>query len=157
MSGPSPRYVAEHFLFPAFLRAHGIDAVLRAIEFRDSQFFTPVWVEAGFRFTPNLMYAAHEGYRIGAVTFPTPRQITEAYMGVVIGRSDDPSFVRYFTWELSISVMDQSRCTVLGEWDIAGRHINHGPGPMPSGNLPTDVWQVVQAALQTIEPGRMLQ
>ena len=114
-------------------------------------------VEAGFRFTPNLMYAAHEGYRIGAVTFPTPRQITEAYMGVVIGRSDDPSFVRYFTWELSISVMDHSRCTVLGEWDVAGRHINHGPGPMPSGNLPTDVWQVVQAALQTIEPGHALQ
>ncbi len=142
--------MAEHFLFPAFLRAHGIEAVLRAIEFRDSQFFTPVWVEAGFRFTPNLLYAVHAGYRIGAVTFPTPRELTEAYMGVVIGRHDDPSFARYFTLELSVSLLDQKRCTVLGEWDAFGRHMNHGPGPEPSGNLPTDVWNFAQAALGTL-------
>jgi hypothetical protein len=123
---------------------------LRAIEYRDSQFFTPLWVEAGMRFTPNLLYADHEGYRIGVLTFPTPRDMTEAYMGAVVGRYDDPQFVRYFTWELSASLMTQERVTVIGEWDAHGRHMNHGGGPLPSGNLPTDVWQFVQAALRTL-------
>ena len=131
--------------------------MLRAIEYRDTQFFAPIWIEAGVRFTPNLLYAEHDGHRIGALTFPTPRDLTEAYMGAVIGRSGDPQFLRYFTWELGINVMDQTRCTVVGEWDAEGRHVNHGAGPMPSGNLPTDVWQFVQAALRTIELAEYVQ
>jgi len=151
VSAPSPRYIAEHFLFPAFLRAHGIEAVLRAIEFRDSQFFIPIWVEAGFRFTPNLLYSVYDDYRVGTLTFPTPRAITEAFMGVVVGRVSDPKYARYFTWELSVSTHDQRPTTVLGEWND-GRHVNYGAGPAPSGNLQSDAWQLVQSVLRLLEP-----
>lgn len=67
----SPRYLAEHMLMPRFLREQGAPAVLDAIERNDADFFIPVWMDAGFRFTPKLVYRTRGELLLGVLTLPT--------------------------------------------------------------------------------------
>jgi hypothetical protein len=143
MSGPTPRYLAEHFFMPQFLEERGANAVLAAIDSKNTEFFVPVWVRAGFRFTPAFLYAVQAGYRIGIFTFPQPSDVTEAYLGAVIGKTSDPKFFRYFLWEESLSG------TVVGEWNEDG-HMNYGPGPPFTGNLQNDAWEFTKRVLAVI-------
>ncbi len=148
MSTPSPRYFAEHFLMPRFLAERGAAAVLAAIEARDAEFFVPVWMEAGFRFTPTFLTTTHGAWSIGLLTFPKPKQMTEAYFGVVVGRADDASFLRYFLLEESVQ-----NTTVVGE-SREGRHVNYGQGPPFSGDLATDAWSFTQRVIAILDHER---
>jgi hypothetical protein len=143
MGGPSPRYLAEHFIMPRFLRERGASACLDAIAAKDDAFFIPVWFEAGFQFRPMFLSSTHGPYRIGIMTFPRPRESTEAYVGVVVGRADDPAFLRYFLWEESISFTGEP-ATVLGEWDAASKHLNYGAGPKFSGSFENDIAELTR-------------
>jgi hypothetical protein len=152
MSEPSPRYIAEHFLLPRFLAACGGGAMLDAMEKRDADFFIPVWMKAGFRFTPILFCSTVGPWRIGVMTFPQPQGMTEAYLGVVIGRTDDPQFGRLFLWEESISFVEGGTkpSTVIGEWRD-GTHVNYGSGPSFNGDLAGDTKALVKMILAIVE------
>ena len=144
--GPSPRYVAEHFLLPRFIGERGPLEVLSAMERNDPDFFIPVWMEAGFRFTPRFFTKTAGPFRVGAMTFPMPRETTEGWLGAIVGRNDAPPWFRYFVWEKSVNFMDGTDSTVLGEWKD-GTHVNYGAGPAFTGQLPDDVWSFVDAVL----------
>ena len=133
----SHRYLAEHMLMPRFLREQGAHAVLDAIERGDADFFQPVWVNAGFRFTTRPSYRAHGGLRVGVLTLPMPREVTEAYLAAVIGKTADPAYLRYFLWEKSESLFDDKPHTVISEWAASG-HLNYGQGPPFTGALAKD-------------------
>jgi hypothetical protein len=133
----SPRYLAAHFVMPRFLREQGAPAVLDAIERGDADFFIPVWMTAGFRFTTRPMYQPQGGLRLGVLTLPIPREATEAYLAIVVGRTADPAYLRYFLWEKSESVFDDKPRTVISEW-AGTEHRNFGQGPPFTGNLDTD-------------------
>jgi hypothetical protein len=105
-------------------------------------------MEAGFRFTPMFLHAIHEGFRFGVLTFPKPREMTEAYVGIVVGRPEDPTFLRYFLWEESVS-LDGTPSTVLGEWQES-RHMNYGPGPAFRGDLVNDAWELTRRILEIL-------
>jgi hypothetical protein len=124
-------------LMPAFLREQGAAAALNAIECGDDAFFIPVWMRAGIRFAPRFFHATHGEFRVGVLTLPMPREMTEAYLAAVIGKRGDPAFLRYFLWESSDSASDQGSGTVIGEWAEA-RHSNYGPGPPFTGDLVND-------------------
>ena len=132
----SPRYLAEHLVMPRFLREKGAGAALDAIERNDADFFIPVWMEAGFRFTPRFFCQAVEGLRVGAMTLPMPRQPTEAWLAAVVGAAADPGHLRYFLWEQS-DLSDGRPRSVLSEWSGSG-HLNYGDGPPFTGNLAND-------------------
>jgi hypothetical protein len=149
MAGPSPRYLAEHFLMPQFLADRGANAVLSAIDQKNVDFFQPVWMDAGFRFSPAFLYATQAPYRIGILTFPQPQDVTEAYLGAVLGRTDDPSFLRYFLWEESISFTPGQTATVIGEWTET-EHANYGPGPVFTGSLQNDAWEFAKRILAIV-------
>lgn len=141
----SPRYLAEHFLMPRFLQTHGL-AVVDAIERNNADFFIPVWFEAGFQFSPILIFQVHASYRVGVITFPMPREDTEAYLGVfVVPPAADT--IRYFLLERSIDIMTGQPSTMIGEWSPRG-HQNYGQGPAFSGDLSRDVQATVQRVLQ---------
>lgn len=133
---------------PRFLAERGAAAVLGAIEARDAEFFVPVWMEAGFRFTPTFLSTSHGAWRVGLLTFPKPRQITEAYFGAVVGRTDEPTFLRYFLLEESVD-----KSTVVGE-SREGRHVNYGAGSAFTGDLATDAWSFTQRVLEILERER---
>ena len=133
----SPRYLAEHLIMPGFLRERGAAAVLDAIERSDSDFFIPVWMQAGFRFSPRFMYRTTGELRIGAMTLPRPREATEAYFAAVVGKPADAAFARYFLLEASDSAADGATRTIVGEW-AASAHRNYGAGPPFTGDLATD-------------------
>ncbi|HEX5611715.1 MAG TPA: hypothetical protein VFX67_03625 [Burkholderiales bacterium] len=127
----SPRYLAAHLLMPRLLREKGA-AALEAIERNDADFFVPVWAEAGFRFTPRLMYLPRDDLRIGVLTLPMPRESTEAYLAAIVGTASDASLPRYFLWEKG-----EDAGTVIGEW-AGSAHRNYGAGPPFTGNLAGD-------------------
>lgn len=129
---------------PRFLREHGL-AVVDAIERNDTDFFNPVWFEAGFRFSPILIFVVHASYRVGVVTFPLPRQDTEAYLGVFVVPPTAKA-IRYFTWERSIDIMTGQLATVIGEWSETG-HGNHGEGPPFTGDLARDAQALIEGVL----------
>jgi hypothetical protein len=132
----SPRYLAEHMLMPRFLREKGAGAALDAIERNDADFFIPVWMEAGFRFTPRFFYRTVEDLKVGAMTLPRPRQPTEAWLAAIVGRASDPNDLRYLLWEQSDSVDNRPR-TVISEWSGTS-HLNYGDGPPFTGDLAND-------------------
>ena len=133
----SPRYLAAHLLMPRFLREQGAPAVLDAIERGDADFFIPVWANAGFRFTTRPTYRPQGGLRLGVLTLPMPRDVTEAYLAIVVGRTADPAYLRYFLWEKSESVFDDKPRTAITEW-AGTRHRNFGEGPPFTGDLARD-------------------
>ena len=138
----SPRYLAAHLLMPRFLREQGASVVLDAIERGDADFFLPLWVNAGFRFTTRPSYSAHGGLRVGVLTLPMPREVTEAYLAAVVGKTAEPAYLRYFLWEKSESVFDDKPRTVISEW-AGTEHRNYGQGPPFTGNLTKDSGEFV--------------
>jgi hypothetical protein len=117
---------------PRFVREKGSAAALDAIERDDGEFFVPVWMEAGFRFTPRLMHATRGELRIGVLTLPMPREWTEAYLAAIVGKASDANLLRYFLWEKG-----EDAGTVIGEW-AGATHRNYGAGPAFTGDLAGD-------------------
>lgn len=148
----SPRYMAEHMVMPRFIREIGVQTVLGAIERRDADFFIPVWMQAGFRFSPMLMYTVRGEWRVGVISLPQPRELTEAYLAAIVGRSSDPAYGRYFLWETAESVLDQRQYTILGEWNGAS-HGNHGEGPPFTGDLVNDHAAFLDAVIDACARG----
>ena len=110
--------------------------MLEAIERNDADFFIPVWMEAGFRFTSRLFHQSMDGFRVGVLTLPMPRQPTEAWFAAIVGSASDPGYLRYFLWEQGESLDDKPR-TVVAEWSATG-HLNYGDGPPFTGDLAGD-------------------
>ncbi len=79
------------------------------------------------------------------VTFPLPREDTEAYLGVFVVPPTAET-IRYFTWERSIDIMTGQPATVIGEWTHDG-HRNHDAGPPFTGDLSHDAQALIQRVL----------
>jgi len=157
VSEPSRRYLAEHIYLPQFVRQQGAAAVLDAISREDEVFFRPVWMEAGFRFTPDMFVVDHGDLQVGVITLPTPQESPEAYLAAIVGSARDPNFVRCFLLEQGSGVAneimkmlgaapaeDAGDPTVLGEWE-GSTHRNHGAGPPITGDYVGDVAAFVRA------------
>jgi hypothetical protein len=110
----------------------------------NTDFFIPIWMEAGFRFTPRFFLKQTGPFRIGVLTFPMPREQTEGWLGVVVARSDAPPWFRYFIWEKSVDLMSGAETAVTGEWR-GTTHVNHGPAP---DFAPDDIWVFVDGVLR---------
>ena len=144
----SPRYLAAHLLLPRFLREQGAVTVLDAVERNDADFFIPVWMQAGFRFTSRLFHQSADGLRVGVLTLPMPREPTEAWFAAVVGSTSDPAYLRYFLWEKGESVLDNRPRTVITEW-AGSQHRNYGEGPPFAGDLAGDRAAFVARVIET--------
>ena len=144
----SPRYIAAHMLLPRFVREQGAGVVLDAIERNDADFFIPVWMQAGFRFTSRLFHQSVAGFQVGVLTLPMPRGPTEAWFAAIVGNASDPAYLRYLLWEQGESGSDGSLGTVLSEWS-GSKHLNYGAGPPFTGNLAADRAAFLARVMQT--------
>ena len=142
----SPRYLAAHLILPRFVREKGAAMVLDAIERNDADFFIPVWMEAGFRFTPRFLHQITGNLRLGVLTLPMPRQPTEAWFAAIVASASDPAYLRYFLWEQGESLDDKPH-TVVAEWSATG-HLNYGAGPPFTGDLAGDRGAFVARVMQ---------
>ena len=134
----SRRYLAVHFLLRDFLREVGAARALDAIAGKDAEFFARVWIEAGFKFAPLFLHEAKDGWRLGLITLPAPRESTEAYVALVASSMTAPERHRYILWEKgSPSQFDGSAQTFLCEWTAVG-HVTHDDGPPYTGQLERD-------------------
>src|SRR5436190_4447488 len=99
MSEPSRRYLAEHIYLPRYVREQGAANVLDAISREDEVFFRPVWMEAGFRFTPQMFIVDHGDLQIGVLSLPMPQESPEAYVFAAVGHGKQPQYLRCFLLE----------------------------------------------------------
>ncbi|WP_229927881.1 hypothetical protein [Kitasatospora indigofera] len=73
----------------------------------------------------------HAGHRLLLVTLPAPAASAEAYFAAVV-LPRGVSTCRFLTLEYSVSPIDGTSGTVLGEWSSEGHHnLGQGPEPMP--------------------------
>ena len=134
----SRRYLAVHFLLRDYLREAGPARALDAIAAKDADYFARVWQEAGFRFAPLFLHEEKDGWRLGLITLPAPRESTEAYVALVASPSAAPGEHRYILWEKgSPSPFDGTAQTFLCEWTARG-HVTHDHGPSYTGQLDLD-------------------
>jgi len=133
---------------PRFLRERGAGAVLDAVERNEADFFLPVWMEAGFRFTSRLLYETRGDLRIGVLTLPMPREWTEAYLAAIVGKASDAGELRYFLWEKG-----EDAGTVIGEW-AGSQHRNYGSGPPFTGDLAGDCEKFVDRVVALASGGQ---
>lgn len=146
----SRRYLAVHFLLRDLLREIGPARALDAIAANDAGPFARVWIEAGFKFAPLFLYEAKDGWRLGLITLPAPRESTEAYVALVASPMAAPDTHRYILWEKgSPSPFDGSAQTFLCEWTGAG-HITHDDGPPYTGQLERDAPAFIARCLQLL-------
>jgi hypothetical protein len=139
----SPRYLAAHLILPAFLREQGAPALLAAIERADADFFVPVWMQAGFRFSPRFIHRAFGELRIGVLSLPRPRQETEAFFAAVAARVTDLQPARFFLLELAEPAGEGGGRTMIGEWAVTA-HRNFGNGPPFSGDFAADAGAFIE-------------
>lgn len=134
----SRRYLAVHVLLRDLLREVGPTRALDAIAARDTELFARVWTEAGFKFAPLFLYEAKDGWRLGLITLPAPRESTEAYVALVASPMAAPATHRYILWEKgSPSPFDGSAQTFICEWTAVG-HVTYDDGPPYTGQLERD-------------------
>lgn len=131
---------------PRFVHEQGAVAVLDAIERNDADFFIPVWMQAGFRFSPRLFHQVADGRRTGVLTLPMPREPTEAWLAAIVGSPSDPAYLRYFLWE-SGETTGGPPLTVIGEW-AGSTHRNYGAGPPFTRGLTTDCAAFIARVVQ---------
>jgi hypothetical protein len=89
---------------------------------------------------------AQVGLRVGVLTLPTPRDVTEAYLAAVVGKTAEPPYLRCFLWEKSESLFDDKPRTVISEW-AGTEHRNYGQGPPFTGDLTRDSGEFVARVL----------
>jgi hypothetical protein len=134
----SRRYLAVHFLLRDHLREVGAQRALDAMAARDTEFFARIWTEAGFKFSPLFLHEHKDGWRLGLITLPAPRESTEAYVALVASPDAAPGTHRFILWEKgSPSPFDGSAQTFLCEW-TAGGHRTLDDGPPYTGQLEVD-------------------
>ncbi len=148
----SRRYLAVHFLLRDFLREGGPARALDAIAKRDTEYFAKIWTEAGFKFAPLFLYEEKDGWRLGLITLPAPRESTEAYVALVASPVSAPDAHRFILWEKgSPSPFDGSAQTFLCEWTSRG-HITHDDGPPYTGQLDLDAPSFIARCRQLLGP-----
>jgi hypothetical protein len=87
----SPRYLAEHLIMPRYLREKGAAAALDAVERNDADFFIPVWIEAGFRFSPRFFYQAADGRQDRRADAADAARADRAWLAAIVGAASDPA------------------------------------------------------------------
>jgi hypothetical protein len=74
----------------------------------------------------------HAGHRLLLITLPPPAAAAEAYFAAVV-LPQGADTCRFLTLERSVSPLDGSLGTVLGEWSSEGHHnLGQGPEPQPA-------------------------
>jgi hypothetical protein len=70
--------------------------------------------------------------QVALITLPEPISVTEAYFvaPAYLAPSEGEVRARYYTLEYGISILDETRYTVVGGWQ-GSTHMNMGPGPEP--------------------------
>src|SRR5882724_8933583 len=95
----TPAYALAHVFLPNLLKLKGHATVMSALERRDLVFFDPLWAQAHIAHNPYVLTQIRDPYRIATLTLPQPNEMGEAYMAGIVIKTNDPSYLRYFTLE----------------------------------------------------------
>jgi hypothetical protein len=148
----SRRYLAVHFLLRDYLRDPGPAPALDAIAARNADYFARVWADAGFRFAPLFLHEVKDGWRIGLITLPAPRETVEAYVALVASPVAAPDQHRFILWEKgSPSPFDGTAQTFLSEWTPRG-HVTLDHGPPYTGQLDADAPAFIERCRELLGP-----
>jgi hypothetical protein len=150
----TPAYALAHVFLPNLLKLKGHATVVSAIERRDLVYFDPLWAQAHITHNPHVTSEARDPYRIATMSLPAPTEMGEAHMAGIVIKSNDPSFLRYFTLEHDYVLAKQANRTLLCERE-GQKHSKIGDGPVLTGNAGDDARAFVNCFMELMIPTKV--
>jgi len=150
----TPAYALAHVFLPNLIKLKGHATVVSALERKDLVFFDPLWAQAHLTHSPYVWSQTREVYRIGTMTLPAPTEMGEAYMAGLVVKTNDPSFMRYFTLEHDFVLARQSNRTLLCERE-GQKHSKRGDGPALTGANEADAKAFVDCFMELMIPTKV--
>ena len=150
----TPAYALAHVFLPNLLKLKGHATVVSAIERRDLVYFDPLWAQAHIKHNPHVTSEARDPYRIATMSLPAPTAMGEAHMAGIVIKTNDPSFMRYFTLEHDFVLARQANRTLLCERE-GQKHTKLGDGPALTGNASDDARAFVNCFMERIAPTKV--
>lgn len=150
----TPAYALAHVFLPNLLKLKGHATVVSAIERRDLVYFDPLWAQAHIKHNPHVTSETRDPYRLVTMSLPAPTAMGEAHMAGIAVKSNDPSFMRYFTLEHDFVLAKQTHRTLLCERE-GQKHTKIGEGPVLTGNSADDARAFVNCFMELIVPTKV--
>lgn len=147
----SPNHALAHQFLPNLIKLKGMATIVGVIERKEKFFFDPLWGQAHVTHAANLTAQLRDGYRIGVIDLPPPKEMGEVHLVGMVVKNGDPAFGRYFTLEQDYVLATKQDRTLVCERD-GTRHTKHGEGPALTGNAEADAVAFIDAFMELVVP-----
>jgi hypothetical protein len=150
----TPTYALAHVFMPNLVKLKGATTVIGVIERKEKFFFDPVWAQAHVEHQPQIYAIERNGFRIGVISLPTPKEMGEAFMVGILTKKDDQAFTRYYLLEHDYVLAKKADRTVVTERE-GTKHTKHFDGPVLTGTFETDAAAFVDAFMELHVPTKV--
>ncbi|MEJ7602030.1 MAG: hypothetical protein WKG01_29305 [Kofleriaceae bacterium] len=140
-------YALAHVFLPNLVKLKSAATVLAAIERKEKSYLDAVWQQAHVTHDPYIAAIQRDGFRIGIITLPPPKEMGEAHMIAIVTKKTEPSFNKYYLLEHDYVLAKQADRTLVTERD-GQRHIKHFDGPVLTGTIEPDVTAFIDAFME---------
>jgi hypothetical protein len=155
----SPAYALAHTFLPNTTKLKGPTTMMVALEKRDQPFFDAIWKQAYIDHKPKIFTVERDGYRIGVLDLPPPKDLGEAFLAGWVIKKSDVTFARFFLLENDYVLAKKASSTTLTEREgIQSGTIKHsklGPGSPVTGDFAVDSLAFVDCFMELIVPTKV--
>ena len=147
----SPLQALSQTFLPNHMKLKGTATVIAAIERKEKAHFDGIWKQAYVAHDPKFFSITRDGYRVGVIDLPAPKDMGDAHMVALVAKQADPSFGKFFTLEHDYVLKTRSNRTLVCERQ-GQTHTKHLEGPAVTGDFAKDAPAFVDAVLDVLAP-----
>ncbi len=140
-------YALAHQFLPNLIRTKTPNTVIGVMERKEKFFFDQVWSQGQVSHTAQMTTSTRDGYRIGVVDFPPPKEMGEAHLAAIV--VDRGGTARLFLLEHDYVLATKSDRTFVTERD-GNRHTKLFVGPALTGAFEDDAKAFVDAVMPVV-------
>ena len=90
----SPAYALAHTFLPNTTKLKGPTTMMVALEKRDHPFLDAIWKQSYIDHKPKIYTVERDGYRIGVLDLPAPKDLGEAFLAGSVIKKGDTTYAR---------------------------------------------------------------
>ncbi len=155
----SPAYALAHTFLPNTTKLKGPTTMMVALEKRDHPFLDAIWKQAYLDHKPKIYTGERDGYRIGVLDLPPPKDLGEAFLAGWVIKKGDTTYARFFLLEHDYVLAKKANSTTLTEREgiLTGtiKHSKHGPGSPVTGTFDADALAFVDCFMELVVPTKV--
>ena len=145
----SPLQALSQTFLPNHTKLKGMATVIAAIERKEKAHFDSIWKQAYVTHDPKFFSITRDGYRIGVIDLPAPKDMGDAHLVALVTKQGDAGFSKFFTLEHDYVLKTKSNRTLVCERQ-GQTHTKHFEGPAVTGDFAKDAPAFVDAVLEAL-------